>query len=110
MKETYTLTAEEHFAKMLRMIALDFDKRMNPVFEGHRTTYPGASRITMGHAIGYGLMVTSPSALYSAAAYQLYTTPGRSVSIDRGPGGSYHLGGGDDFYYPGKGIVEFFKQ
>ncbi len=109
MKDNY-LTGEELFADMLRKISLGFDKRMNPVFEGHRTTYPGQSPITMGQAIGYGFMITSPSAVYTAAAYQLLATPGRSVTIEPGPVGSYRLGAGDEFYYPGKGIVDHFRK
>jgi hypothetical protein len=102
----YQLTGEEHFARMLKQISLDFNKRTNPVFEGHRTTYPGQRPITIGQAVGFGLMATSPSAAYSAAAYQLLSTPGRSVGIDRSPVGSYHLGAGDEIYYPFKGIVD----
>ncbi len=109
MKDKY-ITGEELFAEMLRKISIDFDKRMNPVFEGHRTTYPGQNPMTMAQAIGYGLMITSPSAVYTTAAYQLLTTPGRSVTIERSPAGSYHLGAGDEFYYPGKGIVEHFRK
>jgi len=105
MNEQPTIVGEEHIAEFLRRMAIDFDRRVNPVFEGHRTTYPGQSRITMSQAIGFGFMYTSPSAIYAVATYQLAVSPGRTVGIDPSPQGSYHLGGGET-YYPFKGIID----
>ena len=102
-----TFAGEEQIAQFLRRIALDFNKRCNPVFEGHRTTYPGQQRIGMSQAIGFGFMYSSPGAVYSVAAYQLLTIPGKNVGIQTSPHGSYHLGGGDQVYYPFKGVVDF---
>ncbi len=77
-----TMVGEEHFAEFLRRMAFAYDKRVNPVFEGHRTTYPGEARIGMSQAIGYGFMYTSSPAIYTVASHQLLVAPGRTVGID----------------------------
>jgi len=100
-----SLVGDEHIGEFLRRLAMAYEARVNPVFEGHRTTYPGETRIGMSQAIGFGFMYTSPGAVYAVAGHQLLTTPGQTVGIEASPQGSYHLGGGDT-YYPFKGIVD----
>jgi hypothetical protein len=103
--ERYETTGAEEIARFLRNMALAFDQRMNPVFEGHRTTYPGQANIGLTQAIGFGMMYTSPSAALAVMNAELMRTRTRSVGIDPSPQGSYHLGGGET-YYPFKGIVD----
>ncbi len=103
--ERYEIIGEVHIARFLRNMALAFDQRMNPVFEGHRTTYPGEAKIGFGQAVGFGMMYTSPSAALAVMNAELMRTRTRSVGIDPSPQGSYHLGGGET-YYPFKGIVD----
>jgi len=89
-----------------RFVADNFERRMNPVFEGHRTNVPGQKPITMAHAIGFGMMYTSPKAVFAATSHELAMTPIRSVGIESTDVGSYHLSAGDDVYYPFKGIID----
>jgi len=103
--DRYSIPAEEQIASFLRKMAFAVDARMNPVFEGHRTTYPGQANIGMRHAVGFGMMYTSPYAVYAVTAHQLLKTPSQTVGIEPSPQGSYHLGGGET-YYPFKGIVD----
>lgn len=105
IERQHSIVGEEYVAEFLRRMAFAYDRRVNPVFEGHRTTYPGESRIGVSQAIGFGFMYTSPSGIYSVAGHQLMVTPGRTVGIDPSPQGSYHLGGGGT-YYPFKGIID----
>jgi len=106
MRDIYPQIGEEHFAEFLRRIAIDFDKRANPVFEGHRTTYPGQQPVTYSQAIGLGIMYTSPAAFYAAGGHQLLSSSSKNVGIVTSPHGSIHLGGGEEIYYPFKGIVD----
>lgn len=100
-----SVVGEEYIAKFIRQLALAYEGRVNPVFEGHRTTYPGESRIGVSQAIGFGMMYTSPGGAYALFGHQLFVTPARTVGIEASPQGSYHLGGGET-YYPFKGIVD----
>ncbi len=104
--ERYSIPAEEQVASFLRKMAFAVDRRMNPVFEGHRTTYPGQANIGMKDAIGFGMMYTTPYAVYAVVGHQLLKTPGQTVGIETSPQGSYHLGGTGEVYYPFKGIVD----
>ncbi len=104
--DRYSIPGEEQVASFLRKMAFAVDKRMNPVFEGHRTTYPGQANIGMRDAIGFGLMYTSPYAGYAIVGHQFLKTPGQNVGIESSPQGSYHLGGTGEVYYPFKGIVD----
>ena len=104
--DRYSIPGEEQVASFLRKMAFAIDRRMNPVFEGHRTTYPGQANLGMKDAIGFGLMYTTPYAVYAVVGHQLLKTPGQTVGIETSPQGSYHLGGTGEVYYPFKGIVD----
>lgn len=104
--QRYSISGEEQIAEMLRRIAMDFNKRANPVFEGHRTTYPGQQPMSVLNAVGYGFMAVTPKAAYAYAAHQVLRTPSASTGIEASPYGSYHLSAGDEIYYPFKGIVD----
>jgi len=104
--DQYSLPGEEQIASFLRRMAFAFDRRMNPVFEGHRTTYPGQANIGIRDAVGFALMKTTPYAVYAVVGHQLLQTPSQNVGIETSPQGSYHLAGTGDVYYPFKGIVD----
>jgi len=106
MNEYDSTHGADDIAKFLKFLADDFQRRANPSFDGHRTTYPGQKSITPRHAVGYGLMATSPKAVYSAVAHETLMTPINTVGIEASPYGSYHLSGGDEIYYPFKGIID----
>ena len=92
--------------KFLRFLADDFQRRANPTFEGHRTTYPGQQQMTFRHAVGYGFMTISPKAVYAAVAHETLMTPVNTAAIEASPYGSYHLSASDETYYPFKGIID----
>ena len=70
------LVGEEHIAEFLRRIAMRYEKTVNPVFEGHRTTYPGQKPVTASQTVGFAMMYTNPSAIYAVVGHQLLITPG----------------------------------
>jgi len=106
MVEELPQTFPESMGEFLRQAAISFDRRMNPVFEGHRTTYPGYRPVTTTEAIGLFSSRTLPIMAGSYASSELMLTPVRTVGIDVSPQGSYHLSAGDDTYYPFKGIID----
>ena len=107
MNDFEYLLPGDDMGKFLKTIADSFQRRMNPTFDGHRTTYPGQQPIGWKSAVGYGLMSTSPKAVYAVAARQLLVVPQKNVGIEASPYGSYHLSGGDQVYYPFKGVVDY---
>lgn len=106
MNEYDSHIGADDIAKFLKFIADDFQRRANPTFDGHRTTYPGQQPMTFRHAVGYGFMATSPKAVYAAVAHETLMTPVNTAAIEASPYGSYHLSASDETYYPFKGIID----
>ena len=93
----------EEMARFLRAMSDDISRRTNPVFEGHRTTYPGQVNFTWQQAVGYGSMIFGTRAAAAFTAKETLAMPARSLTVESDPHGfgSYHAVGTGEVYYPG---------
>jgi len=103
------INVSEGMADFMRRMARGVDRRFNPVFDGHRTTYPGQQNYRWYQAVGLLSAWTMPRVVAVYAASELVKTPGRNVGIVESPQGTYHLGGVDEVWYPGKSIIDKLK-